>query len=160
MTERDPGQTVPVEVWRLGRDEKGEDVVLLRDEAGRILPIWIAPCEAAAIWLRLEHEQARSVVRRPMTHDLLLSIMERLGIAVERIVIDDLANGTYYATLRLQRNGKQFGIDARPSDAIALSLRAQVPVLVAEEIMRRAGELIDEGQQTEPEDEPGDPGAD
>ncbi|KPJ62965.1 hypothetical protein AMK68_04305 [candidate division KD3-62 bacterium DG_56] len=147
---------MPVQVWRLGRDEEDEDVILLRDNAGRVLPVWIAPCEAAAIWLRLEHEQVRSVVRRPMTHDLLLAIIERLGMAVERIVIDDLANGTYYATLHLQRNGEPFTIDARPSDAIALSLRAEVPVLVAEEIMRQAGEVVDEGQQIEPEEGPGD----
>jgi bifunctional DNase/RNase len=159
MTGRDPGEVLPVTVWRLGRDQKGEDVVLLRDETGRVLPIWIAPCEAAAIWLRLEHDQARALVRRPMTHDLLLSVMERLGISVERVVVDDLSNGTYYATLYLQRNGERFGVDSRPSDAIALGLRAESPVFVSEEVMTQAGEVIaEEEDHAEPDEGGSEPG--
>jgi bifunctional DNase/RNase len=148
VSERDSEGAIPVKVWRLGRDEKGEDVVILRDESGRVLPIWIAPCEAAAIWLRLEQDQARGLVRRPMTHDLLLAMLERLGIAVERVVVDDLANGTYYATLHLRRDGERFGVDARPSDAIALGIRADAPLFVTDAVMRAGGEVIaDDGEQ-------------
>lgn len=156
MSGRESADTVPVTVWRLGRDEKGEDVVLLRDESGRVLPIWIAPCDAAAIWLRLDSDQARSLVRRPMTHDLFLTMMQRLGISLERIVIDDLSNGKYYATLHLRRSGSEFGLDSRPSDAIALGLRAESPLFVAEAIMRQAGQVVTEEDETESDGEPGD----
>ena len=156
MSGRESADAVPVTVWRLGRDEKDEDVVLLRDESGRVLPIWIAPCDAAAIWLRLDREQARALVRRPMTHDLLLSMMERLGISLERIVIDDLSNGKYYATLHLRRAGSRFGLDSRPSDAIALGLRAQAPIFVAEAIMCEAGQVVSQEDEVESEGEPGD----
>jgi len=96
---------VQVEVWRLVQDEGGKDVLLLRDERRRHLPIWIGPCEAAAIWIKLAAPESDSFVRRPMTHDLCTTIIERLGGRVERIVIDDFSNDTYYAKIHLAVDG-------------------------------------------------------
>jgi bifunctional DNase/RNase len=141
---------VQVEVWQLGRDEEGRDVVLLRADENRHLPMWIGPCEAAAIWMKLRQEEAREIVRRPMTHDLLASVLERLGAKLERVVIDDYWRGTYYSRLLLTVNGDQLSVDSRPSDAIALALRCGSPIFVTERVLTAVAqspdESADEGQ--------------
>lgn len=108
--------------------------VLLRDEIGRSVLIWIGKFEAMAISLALEGASAD----RPITHDLLLSTINKLGGHVERILIDDLWNDTYYAKVTITTNGKTVDIDSRPSDAIALSLRAKAPIYIVEGVLEKA----------------------
>lgn len=132
---------IPVEVWQLVRDEEGKDVkdvVLLRDEQGRFLPIEIGVCEAAAIWVRLAPDLAAPYLRRPWSHDLMQALLERLGATLERVVIDGFAKNIFYATLYLQCRGTERLVDARPSDAIALALRMSAPILVNDEVMEDA----------------------
>lgn len=111
-------------------------IVILRDELGeRTLPIWVGPVEANAIALQVENVEPP----RPMTHDLLRGVISDLGAAVTRVVISDLRDGTYYAYLQLQRDTEVLFVDARPSDALALSLRTRSPVFVETGVIDRAG---------------------
>lgn len=110
-------------------------LVVLKDaESPRYLPIWIGPFEADAITIELQGVE----VARPLTHDLLKAAVERLGAEVERVAITDLRNDTFYAEITLLANGKRIVIDSRPSDAIALAVRAKVPVFVSDEVMEQA----------------------
>jgi bifunctional DNase/RNase len=109
--------------------------VLLGD-GERKVPILIGPFEAQAISLPLEGAQPD----RPMTHDLLRTIIERLGATLDRVVIDDLWSTTYYAKLHLQRGKETMEIDVRPSDAIALAVRFEAPIFVSEGILDQAME--------------------
>ena len=110
--------------------------VLLRDNRGRKAPIFIGPFETLAIQMALEG----ATPERPMTHDLLKNAIERLGGSVERITIDDLWQGTFYAKITVtQKGGGTQDIDARPSDAIALALRTRAPIYMAEDVIEVAG---------------------
>ena len=104
---------------------------VLLSEGGRKLPILIGPFEAQAISFPLEGARPD----RPMTHDLLKSIIDRLEADVDRVVIDDLWNTIYYAKVYLKKGSEEMEIDARPSDAIAIAVRYEVPILVAEGIL-------------------------
>jgi bifunctional DNase/RNase len=111
-------------------------VVILKDPVGdRYLPIWIGAWEASAIAMRLQGLQAE----RPLTHDLFAAALERLGVHVERVVISELADETYHARIHLERDGVQVEVDARPSDALALAVRAEVQIFAAEEVLAQAG---------------------
>jgi len=149
---------VEVSVWRLARDPEDNDVVLLRDASGRRLPIWIGQWEALAIWMKLARNSG-SFVRRPMTHDLFATVLERLGANLERVVVDDYSNCTYYAKLHLRLNGQTFAVDCRPSDGIALALRAGAPIMVAEEVMASAPQIeeVDEAGEAGEVEEPVEP---
>jgi bifunctional DNase/RNase len=105
--------------------------VLLRDEQNRSFPISVGPCEAFAIMAHFSGQKPT----RPLTHDLMRSILDRVDATVERIVIDDLANDIFYARLALVVDGQQLEVDARPSDAIALALRLGAPVYATEEVI-------------------------
>lgn len=106
--------------------------VLLRDNRGRRVPIFIGPFETMAISMALENVS----VDRPLTHDLLKNAIDRLGGTVERITIDDLWQQTFYARITVaQKSGESQDIDARPSDAIALALRARAPIYMAESVI-------------------------
>jgi bifunctional DNase/RNase len=110
-------------------------VVILTDpEEKRYLPIWIGIYEADAILIALE----KINVPRPMTHDLLKSILETLGVRIERILIHNIQNNTFYARITLVRDKDEWEIDARPSDAIALGLRAECPIFVSEKVVIEA----------------------
>jgi bifunctional DNase/RNase len=98
------------------------------------LPIWIDVAEARAIALELEQVKTP----RPLTHDLMRNILNRVGAALERAVITDLRNNTYYATLHLRLKGQELQIDARPSDAIALALRMKAPVFAAVQVFAKS----------------------
>ncbi len=137
---------IPVEVWQIASDENGHEVVLLRDERGRVLPIVIGFCEAAAIWVRLETERSQPYIRRPWSHDLIQHMLERLGAELERVVIDDFTNNTFFATLHLRYRGRELVVDSRPSDALALVLRMPAPVLVSAEVMDAESKLPDSDQ--------------
>jgi hypothetical protein len=108
-------------------------VVLLKEKSGdRMLPIWIGPSEAGAIMMEL----AGRKFQRPLTHDLLKTVIEGLKARVPRIAIVDLKDKTYYAKVFLERDEEMLAIDARPSDCIALALRTGSPIFVKEELLR------------------------
>jgi bifunctional DNase/RNase len=110
-------------------------IIILRDQEGhRILPIWVGVFEANAIALQIENVQTP----RPMTHDLLKNIIDDLSASVERIVVTELKENTFYALIHLRRNGHSIAVDARPSDAIALALRTQSPIFVEEAVIDNA----------------------
>jgi uncharacterized protein len=113
-------------------------VIVLRDmqaENERLLPIWIGPFEAEAIALKLQGTE----VPRPLTHDLLKSAIEALGASISHILISDLSDSTFYAHIVVRVNGEEMEIDSRPSDAIALAVRAQAPIYAAKDVMEAAG---------------------
>lgn len=110
-------------------------VVVLKDhETERYLPIWIGPFEAEAIRVELQGVE----VTRPLTHDLLKSVIKALGGDLEYILVNDLRNDTFFARLLVKANGRELEIDSRPSDAIALAVRMKVPIYVAEMVMNKA----------------------
>jgi len=110
-------------------------VVVLKDvDTDRYLPIWIGPFEADAITIQLQGVQ----VARPLTHDLLKSVIDEMGATISHVMVNELKNDTFYARIVMDVNGQSMEIDARPSDAIALAVRANAPLFVAEEVMTAA----------------------
>src|SRR5436305_7309828 len=110
-------------------------IVILRDaDNQRVLPIWVGPVEANAIALQIENVAPP----RPMTHDLLKNVLIELGATLVRVIITNLRENTFYAYLELRRDGETILIDARPSDAIALSLRTKAPVFVDPRVLDEA----------------------
>jgi bifunctional DNase/RNase len=121
-------------------------VVILKDPVtGRYLPIFIGPCEAEAIAVKLQG----MAVERPLTHDLLKSVIAELGGQVQHIVVNDLRQDTFFAEILVEQDGQTRTIDSRPSDAIALAVRLDVPIYVAESVMERASITPDEEVDTE-----------
>jgi uncharacterized protein len=124
-------------------------VVMLKEKGStRYLPIWIGHFEADAIAIPMQ----KVPVSRPLTHDLLRSSISALGAQLERVIISDLADETFYAKLILQQGGRAIEVDARPSDAIALAIRAEVPIFVEEKVLDSAGMVFD-GEEEEGEGE-------
>ncbi len=110
-------------------------VVLLMDLPNKIgLPIWIGPFEANAIAMKLKKQDSH----RPMTHDLIRSILGTLESKVMKIVVNDLKDNTYYALIYLHRKGEEIIIDSRPSDAIAIALSVDAPILVSDQVIEKA----------------------
>ena len=110
-------------------------IVVLKDVASdTVMPIWVGIFEANAIAIEIEKVSAP----RPMTHDLTRHLIHHLNAELEKVVINELKDSTFLATLWLQQNGEKLTIDARPSDALALALRADCPIYVAEEVMQSA----------------------
>jgi bifunctional DNase/RNase len=125
-----------------------QPIVLLRERGGeRYLPIWIGAAEAAAIALSLQGV----VTPRPMTHDLMQNILEDLQVNVHRIVVTELRDSTFFASIQLQRNGDSYEISSRPSDAIALAVRMTIPIFADESVLEEASILIpgDEDEEVE-----------
>ena len=125
-------------------------VVILKEIAGeRHLPIWIGPFEADAIAMELQ----RVTASRPMPYDLMRTMIGDLGGTVDRILVTDLAQEIFYARIVIQQNGRSLEIDSRPSDAIALAVRAQVPIMVAESVMDQAGVALNsDGEPSDDDD--------
>jgi bifunctional DNase/RNase len=114
-------------------------IVILRDKEGqRVLPIWVGIFEANAIAQQIENQAPT----RPMTHDLLRNVIYDLKASVKKIVVSDLQENTFYALIYLAVNGETVAIDARPSDAIALALRARAPIFVEDRVIDNA-ETVD-----------------
>jgi len=110
-------------------------IIILRDKDGqRVLPIWVGVFEANAIALQIENV----TTQRPMTHDLLKNVIQDLHGRIEKIVVSDLKENTFYALIYLTVAGEIVAIDARPSDAIALALRARAPIFVEEAVIDNA----------------------
>ena len=115
-------------------------VVILKEKmADRYLPIWIGPAEADAIAVRLQGVS----VPRPLTHDLLCSTIDALGARINSVIVTDLKNDTFYAKITLDVDGGQMEVDSRPSDALALAVRVEVPIYVDEAVLDKAGILLD-----------------
>lgn len=133
-----------VKVERLGMDMVSDQVVVFLKEVdgSRSLPIWIGHLEAGSIALALEGVQPP----RPITHDLLKSVLEALGARVRRVAINDLRNETFYALIEVEVDGRVFELDSRPSDALALALRTEAPIFVAEQVLDQAGVRPGEGE--------------
>ncbi len=113
-------------------------IVILRDEKGqRVLPIWVGIFEANAIALQIENIETP----RPMTHDLLRNVIGDLRADVEKIVVSELKDNTFYAQIHIRLDGEVVAVDARPSDAIALALRVRAPILVEETVIDSAKSL-------------------
>ena len=110
-------------------------IIILRDKEGqRVLPIWVGVFEANAIALQIENV----ATPRPMTHDLLRNVIHDLKAEIRKIVVSDLKENTFYALIHLEVNGERLAVDARPSDAIALALRARAPIYVEDRVIDNA----------------------
>ncbi len=110
-------------------------IVVLKDAQGSaILPIWVGIYEANAIALEIEKVQTP----RPMTHDLLKNMLLGLNVQVEKVVVNDLRDDTFYALIWMKRDGQRMSIDSRPSDALALALRVDCPIFVEEEVLKNS----------------------
>jgi uncharacterized protein len=125
-----------------------QPIVLLKEKTGeRFLPIWIGAMEATAIAFALQG----IVTARPMTHDLLKNLLEEVAVHVDAIEITELKEGTFYATIKLSLNGSRFEVSSRPSDAIALAVRANVPIFAHEDVLTEASIVIRDDEEQEVE---------
>jgi uncharacterized protein len=123
---------IRMEVKTVTADQGGNFLVLLMDdEEKKVLPISIGPLEAQAIALVLQGEMPP----RPLTHDLLKSVCENLGGIMEKVVITDIRDNTFYAEIYLQNKGETIVVDSRPSDAIAMALRFQAPIFMVNKMV-------------------------
>jgi len=113
-------------------------IIILRDTRGEaVMPIWVGIFEANAIALELE----KVITPRPMTHDLLRDVIKSLGASIDRVAVTDLKDNTFYALIHMTHNGRKFNVDARPSDAIALALRAHAPIFVDTNVIELAKKI-------------------
>ncbi|MDQ3957477.1 MAG: bifunctional nuclease family protein [Actinomycetota bacterium] len=125
-----------------------QPIVLLKETDGdRYLPIWIGAVEATAIAFALQGIETP----RPMTHDLMRDLLNNAGIAVDRIVINELVDQTFFALIRMASNGETKEVSSRPSDAIALAVRINAPIFAAEEVLEQAGIELKDDEETEVE---------
>lgn len=125
-----------------------QPIVLLKEADGdRYLPIWIGAVEATAIAFALQGIQTP----RPMTHDLMRDLLRDAGVAVERIVINELVDQTFFALIRMAASGETKEVSSRPSDAIALAVRINAPIYAAEEVLEQAGIELKDDEETEVE---------
>ena len=123
----------------------GTPIIILKDvESDTMLPIWVGAYEANAIALEIE----KIAPPRPMTHDLLRNLITELGIQVERVVVTSLRDNTFFAVIEMQMSdGNRMVLDSRPSDAIALALRADCPIYVDEEVIKASKNTVPTGDE-------------
>jgi hypothetical protein len=134
----------------------GRHVLVLREASqGRLLMIWVGPWEASAIAMKLQG----LTPERPLTHDLLVTVLQQLDATVARIVISDLADETFHARLVIDREAGSVDIDARPSDAIALAVRLGAPIYATAEVLDRAATLPEGGEDGASDGDAADAGA-
>lgn len=132
---------VEVEIFGLALDDKNKSpIIVLKEEGGRVVPIWIGAMEAMAISMAINQVP----FPRPMTHDLLLNTIRSLKGTVTRVEITDIESGTFFAEIIVAIEGDTKRIDSRPSDAIALAVRAECPILVSESVFEEAGTTYEE----------------
>ncbi len=120
-------------------------IVILKDETNeRTLPIWIGFMEASSIAMELE----KTPRTRPITHDLVKNLIDKLGFLVSKIEVTDLLNDTFYARMHLKKDSEEYILDARPSDAIAIALRTDSPIFVNEEVLQKSKSIdIDDDKE-------------
>jgi uncharacterized protein len=124
-----------------------QPIVLLKTADGnKFLPIWIGHPEAAAILMRLQSQAPP----RPMTHDLLSELLEQLEAQVVRITVTELRENTFYAQITVQQDGREIEVDSRPSDAIALAIRAEAPIFAADTVIEESA-IEFEGEEVDPD---------
>ena len=136
---------VKVQSLALDRTTNTPVVILQELNGGRVLPIWIGPSEASAIAMQL----ADMEFSRPLTHDLLCSVLKGLGGALQKVIITKVESSTYYAEMIVRRNGEVFSLDARPSDSIAVALRAEARIFAQESLLEEATIEIAEEESAE-----------
>jgi bifunctional DNase/RNase len=135
---------IEVEVHGVSLDLNNTPVLLLREREGdRVLPIWVGPIEASAI----TYASRREPFKRPLTIDIIKRIVEALGASVERVIITEMKDNTYYANLVLSRDGSLISIDARPSDSVAIAVHTNAPIFVEDAIMDAHSKEIAEDEQ-------------
>lgn len=126
-----------------------QPIVILKDTSGNtVLPIWVGLFEASAIALEVEKASAA----RPLTHDLLRNMVHALNAQVERVVVSELRDDTFFAVIWMRQNGEVVTLDARPSDALALALRSDCPIFVDEDVLRTAKVIPNPADQASAED--------
>jgi len=137
---------VKVEIFGLAVDEAGKSpiIVLKDEEETKVLPIWIGAMEAMAISMAIN----KVPFPRPMTHDLLLNAIRFLGGTINRVEITDIENGTFFAEIVVSAGNETLRLDSRPSDAIALAVRAECSILVGEAVLEEAGGAFPDHPET------------
>jgi uncharacterized protein len=145
---------VEVKVWRLAVDEKNQfPVVILQSVDGsKRLPIWIGPPEASAIAMEIAGKR----FQRPLTHDLLMAILQGLGAKVRRVEITDLRENTFYAKIYLEAAGELIAIDARPSDSLAVALKSKARIFVAPHLFSSELDALIQTESAPVAEEPSD----
>jgi uncharacterized protein len=143
---------VEVKVQSLGLDRSSNTPVVILEEVGgeRVLPIWIGPGEASAIAMQL----ADMEFSRPLTHDLLVAVLNGLGGSLRKVIITRVEKNTYYAELLIHRNGEVISVDARPSDSIAVALRTDARIFAQDDLLERASIEIAEDEAATPGAQP------
>jgi bifunctional DNase/RNase len=127
-----------------------QPIVLLKESEGeRYLPIWIGPVEATAIALGMQGIETQ----RPMTHDLMRDLLQGLGISVDRIVITELREGTFYAEIQMSQNGDSVSVSSRPSDALALAVRMNLTIFADEAVIEEASIAVKDEDEPDAEQE-------
>ncbi len=132
-------QEMTIDSIRVSLTDYQRVVILRAKDTDRYLPIWIGPNEADAIAVKLQGYN----VARPLTHDLLGSVIDTLHARVDRIEVSELSNDTFYAKLVLVLNGDRLEVDCRPSDAIALAVRSEAPIFADESVLDKASVQMD-----------------
>jgi uncharacterized protein len=126
---------VEAEVWTIARTDQGNAVLVRPVGSDTAVPIFIGQLEAQSILIGMGNVP----MPRPLTHDLFLSVIQKVGVTIERIEITELKEGTFYAQLIVKQQGQQLIVDARPSDSIALAVRDKCPIFIDEEVVEEAG---------------------
>jgi uncharacterized protein len=124
-------------------------VILKVEEENRYLPIWIGQPEARSILMKLQNQE----FSRPLTHDLTVNLVTELGGSMEKVTVTELRDSTFFATISVQIDGRTVEIDSRPSDAIALAVRAGAEIFAADEVIEEAAVVFEEAIEETPEDE-------
>ena len=124
-------------------------VILKVEDENRYLPIWIGQPEARSILMKLQNQE----FSRPLTHDLAVNLVSEMGAKLERITVTELRDSTFFATLRLSIDGRSVEVDSRPSDAIAIAVRADAPIFAADEVIEEAAVVFEEAMEDAPEEE-------
>ncbi len=125
---------VQAEIWQIAQTMTGPAVLLRPEESDRVIPIYIGPSEAQAILLGLAGKQ----LERPMTHDLMKRVFDELGIHVSHIMVTSITDGTFFAELHVDQGDKEYAIDSRPSDCMALAVRMKCPIYIDDDIVDSA----------------------
>jgi len=124
-------------------------VILKVEDENRYLPIWIGQPEARSILMKLQNQE----FSRPLTHDLAVNLVAELGGSMEKVTVTELRNSTFFAVISVEIEGRTIEIDSRPSDAIALAVRADAEIFAADEVIEEAAVVFEEAMEETPEDE-------